>query len=78
MMNTPTTPKDTLLVIDDAPDNVKILLGFLGHAGFKVLAAKDGEHGLKLAEHTYPDVILLDIMMPGIDEVCRRLELSGI
>ncbi len=76
MMNTPTTPKGTLLVIDDIPDNIKILLGFLGNAGFKVLAAKDGEQGLKLAEHTHPDVILLDIMMPGIDgfEVCRRLK----
>lgn len=76
MMNTPTTPKGTLLVIDDIPDNIKILLGFLGNAGFKVLAAKDGEQGLKLAEHTRPDVILLDIMMPGIDgfEVCRRLK----
>jgi len=68
--------KGTLLIIDDIPDNVKILLSFLVNEGFKVLVAKDGEQGLRVANYAHPDLILLDIMMPGIDgfEVCKQLK----
>ncbi|MFB2921264.1 response regulator [Aerosakkonema funiforme] len=66
----------TILVVDDNPTNIKVLFNFLRNSGFKVLVAKDGENALgKLAEVT-PDLILLDVMMPGIDgfETCRRIK----
>ena len=68
--------KDTLLIIDDVPANVKILRAFLHYAEFNVLIAEDGEEGIQVTEHTHPDLILLDVMMPGIDgfETCRRLK----
>lgn len=64
------------MIIDDIHDNVKVLRAFLSHAGFDVLIASEGEEGLQITEHVHPDLILLDIMMPGMDgfEVCRRLK----
>ncbi|OQW93970.1 MAG: hybrid sensor histidine kinase/response regulator [Beggiatoa sp. IS2] len=75
-MNDNTLPKDTLLVIDDIPENVKLLLNFLTNAGFKVLIAQDGEEGIRTAEYVCPDLILLDVMMPDVDgfEVCQILK----
>lgn len=75
-MNDNTLPKDTLLVIDDIPENVKLLLNFLTNAGFKVLIAQDGEEGIRTAEYVCPDLILLDVMMPDVDgfEVCQVLK----
>jgi len=68
--------KGTLLIIDDIPDNVKILFKFLVDAGFKVLVAQDGSQGIRVTERIHPDLILLDIMMPGLNgfEVCRLLK----
>lgn len=68
--------RDTILIIDDVPNNVKLLLTFLTEAGFEVLIAQDGQDGIETAEYAHPDLILLDIMMPGIDgfEVCRQLK----
>jgi two-component system sensor histidine kinase/response regulator len=69
--------KDTLLIVDDILDNVKVLRKFLTSEGFKVLIADTGEEGLKVAEQTFPDLILLDVLMPpGIDgfEVCQHLK----
>lgn len=68
--------RDTLLIVDDIPENVKVLLNFLTNSGFKVLIAQDGERAIKKVEYAQPDLILLDVMMPGIDgfEVCRRLK----
>jgi two-component system sensor histidine kinase/response regulator len=70
---------NTLLVIDDTPNNIKILLNFLTKAGFEVLVARDGQDGITTAEYAHPDLILLDIMMPGLDgfEVCQRLKSSA-
>jgi two-component system cell cycle response regulator len=67
---------DTLLVVDDIPDNLRLLLNFLGKQGFKVLIGQDGEEAIKTAEFAQPDLILLDVMMPGMDgfEVCRRIK----
>ncbi|MEK7991590.1 MAG: response regulator, partial [Thiotrichaceae bacterium] len=66
----------TLLLIDDTPDNIKILMRFLNNKGFRVLATKDGKSGLQKARQAQPDLILLDIMMPEMDgfEVCQRLK----
>lgn len=67
---------DTILVIDDTPDNLRLLFNYLTQHGFKVLIAHDGEDGIETAEFTCPDLILLDVMMPNIDgfEVCEFLK----
>jgi len=64
-----------ILVIDDYPDNVYLLKERLEKEGFEVLPAFDGEKGIQIAIDERPDLILLDIMMPGISgyEVCQTL-----
>jgi two-component system NtrC family sensor kinase len=68
--------QDTILIVDDIPTNIKVLLDFLHNAGFTVSVAKNGESALKKAQEELPQLILLDVMMPGIDgfETCRRLK----
>ncbi|EIJ41492.1 histidine kinase,Response regulator receiver domain protein,histidine kinase [Beggiatoa alba B18LD] len=75
-MNTDINSKSSLLIIDDFLDNIKLLLSFLTDAGFKVLIARDGEQGIKTAQYAKPDLILLDIMMPGLNgfETCQQLK----
>ena len=65
-----------LLVADDNPLNVDILRTRLAAQGYEVLTATDGEAALALARAEQPDLLLLDVMMPGLDglEVCRRLK----
>ena len=67
--------KATVLVIDDETDLVELVRYNLEKDGFKVEGAADGETGLALAAREQPDLILLDVMLPGIDglEVCRIL-----
>jgi len=69
-----------ILIIDDTPANLAVTSRVLTEAGYEVAIAKDGERGIKQAELNLPDLILLDIMMPGIDgfETCRRLKTSSI
>ena len=64
-----------ILVVDDTPANVKLLDAVLAPRGYTVLAAGSGEEGLALIEAERPDLILLDILMPGMDgyETCRRV-----
>jgi two-component system, NtrC family, sensor kinase len=66
----------TILVIDDTPTNLEVLYGALSSAGYDILVEMDGESGLKQAQDSRPDLILLDVMMPGIDgfETCHRLK----
>lgn len=68
--------KATILIVDDVPTNLNVLMKFLQSTGFKVLVATDGMSALEQAEYTIPDVILLDVMMPGMDgfETCQRLK----
>jgi two-component system, sensor histidine kinase and response regulator len=68
--------KGTLLIVDDTPANVSVLFNFLNTEGFKVLVAKDGKSAIQRAEYASPDLILLDVMMPGMDgfEVCEKLK----
>ncbi|MGB0388988.1 MAG: response regulator [Ardenticatenaceae bacterium] len=68
--------KGIILIVDDVPTNVKVLLDFLSDAGFEVYVALDGESALEQIEYAQPDLILLDVMMPLIDgfETCRRLK----
>ena len=66
----------TLLIVDDTPDNIAVLFDFLIEHGFKVLVCESGQAALNTLEVEEPDLILLDVMMPGIDgfETCRRLK----
>ncbi|MFH0781660.1 MAG: response regulator [Pseudomonadota bacterium] len=66
----------TVLIIDDDPNNLAIMSDHLEEAGLKTLVAEDGESGLQRAAYARPDLIMLDIMMPGMDglETCRRLK----
>jgi CheY-like chemotaxis protein len=66
----------TILVVDDNSDNVEILRAFLTSRGFSVEAAADGRSALARMEEIKPDLVLLDVMMPGMDgwEVCRVIK----
>ncbi len=75
-MATQATNKPTILVVDDNPTNLQVLLESLKRTGFKILVARTGENAIQQAEYGKPDLILLDVMMPGIDgfETCRRFK----
>lgn len=68
--------QNSILIVDDIPTNIKVLVDYLAQAGFKISVAKSGESALEKVQKVSPDLILLDIMMPGIDgfETCRRLK----
>lgn len=72
-------PSSTVLIIDDTPANVGILVEHLEDHGVRMAVAQEGEEGLARAELIQPDLILLDVMMPGLDGfgTCRRLKASG-
>ncbi|NKB66080.1 MAG: response regulator [Candidatus Latescibacteria bacterium] len=65
-----------VLLVDDQPVNLKVLRQALEPAGYQILAATDGERALAIAQRARPDLILLDVSMPGIDgfETCSRLK----
>ena len=65
-----------ILIVDDIPTNLNLLRQALETEGYNIIAAPSGEVAIQLAARTQPDLILLDIMMPGIDdfETCRRLK----
>jgi two-component system alkaline phosphatase synthesis response regulator PhoP len=65
----------TILVVDDEARIVKLVRDYLERAGFRVIDARDGESALTLARLEQPDLIVLDLMLPGVDglDVCRRL-----
>ena len=66
----------TILVVDDNSDNVEILRAFLESRGFAISEARDGRTALARLEEIKPDLVLLDVMMPGMDgwEVCRVIK----
>ncbi len=70
------TATESILLVDDNPTNLQVLFQTLDGAGCKLLIAKNGEIAISIAGKALPDLILLDIMMPGIDgyEVCRQLK----
>jgi adenylate cyclase len=64
-----------ILVVDDVPENVRLLRALLEPCGYEVVAATDGRTALELAESAQPDLVLLDVVMPPPDgyAVCRQL-----
>ncbi|MEC4881387.1 MAG: response regulator [Scytonema sp. PMC 1070.18] len=79
-MNNNYNSKGVILIVDDTPTNLKILFDFLVNSGFKVLIAEDGESAIARAEYAPPDLILLDVLMPGMDgfETCRHLKANEL
>ena len=66
----------TILVVDDNRDNVEILRAFLESRGYRVVSAPDGKTALAKLEESRPELVLLDVMMPGMDgwQVCRTIK----
>ncbi len=75
-MSTQPVNRGTILIVDDTPANLRVLVDYLPQQGFKVLVARSGEQALEQVRHAHPDLILLDVVMPGLDgfETCRRLK----
>ncbi|MBD2678194.1 MULTISPECIES: sensor histidine kinase [Nostoc] len=69
-----------ILLVDDNPNNLKVLSEAIQGCGWKALMATDGESAIEQIEYAHPDLILLDIMMPGLDgfETCRRLKANAV
>jgi signal transduction histidine kinase len=72
------TVTGSILIVDDTPTNLEVISEALSDAGFDVAIATSGDRALQQVEKYLPDLILLDVMMPGIDgfETCRRLKAS--
>jgi PAS domain S-box-containing protein len=70
------TGSHTILIIDDNPANLSMVTDFLSAHDLRIMVAREGETGLRLALQHHPDLILLDVRLPGIDgfETCRRLK----
>ena len=73
-------PEARLLVVDDEPNIVELLAASLRFAGFEVTTAGDGPTAVRVARELRPDLVVLDVMMPGMDgfAVVRRLRSEGI
>ena len=71
----PGNPKATILVVDDEPAVLRILVMRLQLAGYRVICAEDGEEALEIFHREQPDLLVLDVMLPKMDgfAVCRRL-----
>ena len=72
----PPRSRPVILVVDDGPKNIKLMEGILVPAGYTVISAGNGATALQLAQEALPDLILLDVMMPGMDgfAVCQKLK----
>ena len=75
-MNNAIETQGNIVIVDDQPNNLRVLSGILQQAGYKVRPALDGKFALQSIKSSPPDLILLDIRMPEMDgyEVCRRLK----
>ncbi|MGD2146354.1 MAG: response regulator, partial [Anaerolineae bacterium] len=72
----PSPDATRILVVDDRPSTAKAMADFLGMAGYEVAVVLDGSEALERIADDVPDLVLLDVMMPGMDgfEVCRRIK----
>jgi len=66
----------TIMVVDDNPTNLRVLIEYLEDSGYETMVAPSGERAIQQLEHAQPDLVLLDIMMPGLDgfETCKALK----
>jgi DNA-binding response OmpR family regulator len=64
----------TILVVDDEPEIVRFVRAYLEDAGYRVVVASEGQEALFVARHEKPDLVILDLMMPGMDgwDFCQR------
>ena len=64
-----------ILVVDDEPNLVELLCGYLQKEGYEVVVATDGPTGVRRAQEMHPDLVILDVMLPGFDgiEACRQI-----
>jgi two-component system alkaline phosphatase synthesis response regulator PhoP len=69
----------TILIIEDEPELIKVLRSYLEQAGFSVLTAQRGDTGLSVWEHKRPDLVILDLNLPGMDglDVAREIRRKG-
>jgi CheY-like chemotaxis protein len=67
---------ESILLIDDTPANLDIMVEYLAEAGLHAMVARTGDDGIQIARREHPALILLDVMLPGMDgfEVCRCLK----
>jgi len=72
--------RQKIVVVEDEPDILEVIEYNLTREGFRVVTARDGGDGLKKARSELPDLLVLDLMLPGIDglEVCRRLRADDV
>jgi len=66
----------TILIVDDEAINLKLIKAFLMREDYQLMTALNGEEALQIIEEKIPDLVILDVMMPGIDgfEVCHQLK----
>jgi DNA-binding response OmpR family regulator len=71
-----TVSRGRVLVIDDNPQLLRLVSVFLNMEGYEVFTTGDAEAGIRVADSASPDLVVLDLLMPGVDgyEVCRRLK----
>lgn len=76
----PSVERDTLLIVDNNQTSVSILFEYLRENGFRVLVARDGESAVKRALMAQPDLILMDVLMPGMNgfEACRLIKENSV
>ena len=69
-----------ILVVEDNPKNLKLMRDVLTYAGYEVIEATSGEDGVRMAGETSPDLVLMDLQLPGIDgaEALRRIRASEV
>src|SRR5918992_1020518 len=74
-----TEPRGRILVVDDDPTVAEVVSGYLDRAGYVVDRAGDGPDALERAAAHWPDLVVLDLMLPGMDglEVCRQMRVRG-
>jgi len=74
--NTAGNPKPLIFIVDDVPGNLQVLMHSLEHEEYRIAAASNGHQALNMIPAARPDLVLLDVMMPGMDgfEVCRQLK----